>query len=177
MSRAGKRGRRSSAGSLDSNMEGSIISSPHVHQRAVSSRDGPSRGHPPVPNSSSSLLGTLFGSRRGKPPPSSSHGHPHHSGLQPPTLISHTPHHSSSAEPHPHHPQFCHAQKPPPYHHHHHYHPPHQFHQRPPFVSHAHIQHSHSAHSQHAPHHHSQLPGPVPAGGSKPKHSGISTVV
>uniref|UniRef100_A0A8C9S3F3 IQ motif and Sec7 domain ArfGEF 1 n=1 Tax=Scleropages formosus TaxID=113540 RepID=A0A8C9S3F3_SCLFO len=177
LSEAGKRGRRSSAGSLDSNMEGSIINSPHVRQRAVSSRDGAPRGHPSVPNPSSSLLGTLFGSRRGKPPSSSSHGHSHHAGLQPPTLISHTPHHSSQAESHSHHPQFCHAQKPPPYHHHHHYHPPHQYHQHPPYVPHTHVQHSHGAHSQHAPHHHSQLSGPIPTGGSKAKHSGISTVV
>uniref|UniRef100_A0A8C9RUB5 IQ motif and Sec7 domain ArfGEF 1 n=1 Tax=Scleropages formosus TaxID=113540 RepID=A0A8C9RUB5_SCLFO len=114
LSEAGKRGRRSSAGSLDSNMEGSIINSPHVRQRAVSSRDGAPRGHPSVPNPSSSLLGTLFGSRRGKPPSSSSHGHSHH------------------------------------------------YHQHPPY---------------HAPHHHSQLSGPIPTGGSKAKHSGISTVV
>ncbi|XP_064161876.1 IQ motif and SEC7 domain-containing protein 1 isoform X4 [Anguilla rostrata] len=194
LSEAGKRGRRSSAGSLDSNMEGSIISSPHMRRRATSTRECPSRGHQSIPNSSS-LLGTLFGSKRGKspaPPPQPQH----------PTLISHTPHPSTlhhsaqvetqtQAQMHTHHAQYCHVQQnPPPYHHHHHYHPPAhlQFHQGPshghahPHPQHghgAHASHSqHSSHSQHAPHHHAQQQGPAPAPSStKPKHSGISTIV
>ncbi|TRY91517.1 hypothetical protein DNTS_029482, partial [Danionella cerebrum] len=197
LSDAGKRGRRSSAGSLDSNMEGSIISSPHIRRRATSSRDCPSRQQS-IPNSSS-LLGSLFGTKRGKSPslpPQPSH--PSH-----PTLISHTPHPSNlhhtardgvtvtetQAQMHPHHAQFCHMQNPPPYHHHHHYHPPahiqhppHQYHPPPgPSSSHSHLHapHSHGPHhSQHAPLHHSQPPAPPPSTSStKSKHSGISTVV
>ncbi|KAJ8259718.1 hypothetical protein GJAV_G00172620 [Gymnothorax javanicus] len=180
LSEAGKRGRRSSAGSLDSNMEGSIISSPHTRRRATSTRECPSRGHQPIPNSSS-LLGSLFGSRRGKPP--AAPPPPQH-----PTLISHTPHPSTlhhaaqvetQAQMHAHHAQYCHMQQnPPPYHHHHHYHPPAhlQFHQS---SSHGHAhQHAHASHSQHAPHHHAPQQGPAPvAGSTKPKHSGISTIV
>uniref|UniRef100_A0A8C5HA64 IQ motif and SEC7 domain-containing protein 1-like n=1 Tax=Gouania willdenowi TaxID=441366 RepID=A0A8C5HA64_GOUWI len=132
LSDAGKRGRRSSAGSLDSNMEGSIISSPHMRRRPPSSRDCPSRYSGQSLPSSSSLLGTLFGTRRLKSPsptpPQTAH----------PTLISHSPHPTNlhhtarvEAEPplpmHSHHAQFCHmTQNPPPYHHHHHYHPPDQ---------------------------------------------------
>ncbi|XP_048109862.1 IQ motif and SEC7 domain-containing protein 1 isoform X2 [Alosa alosa] len=228
LSDAGKRGRRSSAGSLDSNMEGSIISSPHIRRRPTSSRDCPSRSsaHSSLPNSSS-LLGSLFGTKRGKSPlppqpPGPAPGHP--------TLISHTPHpsnlhhtardvpvgvvtetqaqmHAAAAA---HHGQFCHLQQqqnPPPYHHHHHYHPPahlqhtpHQYHQPPPPSSasahghpphppshppHGHAPHPphpphphHAPHSQHAPHHHGQPPATAPPPTStKPKHSGISTVV
>ncbi|CAJ0932043.1 unnamed protein product [Ranitomeya imitator] len=196
----GKRGRRSSAGSLDSNMEGSIISSPHMRRRATSTRECASRQS--LPNSSS-LLGSLFGSKRGKP---SSQGHlvagqapPQH-----PTLISHqqhpTSHHLAQAEGqtqaqvHAQHSQYCHVpQNPPPYHHHHHYHPPqhiqpHQYHphgqhsSHASYIQHPHAQHSHSghsghsAHSQHAPHHHSQ-PVPSTSTSTKPKHSGISTIV
>ncbi|XP_016420077.1 IQ motif and SEC7 domain-containing protein 1-like isoform X3 [Sinocyclocheilus rhinocerous] len=205
LSDAGKRGRRSSAGSLDSNMEGSIISSPHIRRRATSSRDCPSRQQS-IP-SSSSLLGSLFGTKRGKSPslpPQPSHtSHSAH-----PTLITHTPypsnlHHTArdgvtvtetQAQMHPHHAQLCHMQNPPPYHHPHHYQPPahiqhpsHQYHPPPgPSSSHSHSHGphghgphpSHPSHSQHAPHHHSQPPAPPPAASStKPKHSGISTVV
>nr|XP_046199216.1 IQ motif and SEC7 domain-containing protein 1-like isoform X2 [Oncorhynchus gorbuscha] len=47
LSEAGKRGRRSSAGSLDSNMEGSIINSPHIRRRATTPRsEGPPPGSP-----------------------------------------------------------------------------------------------------------------------------------
>ncbi|MED6281452.1 hypothetical protein CHARACLAT_021761 [Characodon lateralis] len=193
MSRAGKRGRRSSAGSLDSNMEGSIISSPHTRRRPTTAREGSSRGHPSIPNSAStSILGSLFGSKRGKPssqsqPPLPPPGHP--------TLISHKPHptnlhhtaqavHTVQAQLHGPHPQYCQVpQNPPPYHHHHHYHPPPhtQYHQHPAYSSHAHhhSQHGHyTQHPHHAPHpqHHSQQPGQS-HGGHKPKHSGISTVV
>ncbi|XP_033486038.1 IQ motif and SEC7 domain-containing protein 1-like isoform X2 [Epinephelus lanceolatus] len=197
LSEAGKRGRRSSAGSLDSNMEGSIISSPHTRRRATTPREGAPRGHPPIPNSAStSILGSLFGSKRGKP---SSQGHSPFPAPGQPTLISHKPHptnlHHTAQAVHPvphhgHHTQYCQVpQNPPPYHHHHHYHPPPhtQYHQHPGYGSHAHqhphSQHSHysqhphhASHSQHAPHHHSQQAGSAP-GGPKPKHSGISTVV
>ncbi|XP_031422776.1 IQ motif and SEC7 domain-containing protein 1-like isoform X3 [Clupea harengus] len=104
LSEAGKRGRRSSAGSLDSNMEGSTISSPHIRRR-VTTHECSSRGHPPAPNSSS-LLGSIFGSRRGKSSSSSSsQGHPGGPPSTHPTLISHTPHpvnlhHTAQAETH-----------------------------------------------------------------------------
>ncbi|XP_068189906.1 IQ motif and Sec7 domain ArfGEF 1a isoform X3 [Antennarius striatus] len=214
LSEAGKRGRRSSAGSLDSNLErrdaddppireacldteqrftqGSIISSPPTRQRATTPRDDPPRGRPSVPNSApTSILGSLFGSRRGKPPSQT------HSALPPPsqpTLISHKPHptnlhhtaqvaHAAQAPPHGPRPHYCQgSQKPPPYHHHHHYHPPPhaQHHQHPAYNSHPHGHYGqhprHAPHSQHAPHHHSQQGASAP-GGPKPKHSGISTVV
>ncbi|NXE01780.1 IQEC1 protein, partial [Chaetorhynchus papuensis] len=192
LSEAGKRGRRSSAGSLDSNMEGSIISSPHMRRRATSTRECPSRPHQTMPNSSSSLLGSLFGSKRGKPPPQG------HAAAQP-------PHHAEgaaaapAAAPHPHHAQFCPAQNPPPYHHHHHYHPPphgphphphgphpHQYHQH----GHGHGPHPHQYHQHghghgphhgphpaHAPHHHGPPPPAASSASAKPKHSGISTIV
>ncbi|XP_035376239.1 IQ motif and SEC7 domain-containing protein 1 isoform X2 [Electrophorus electricus] len=194
LSDAGKRGRRSSAGSLDSNMEGSIISSPHTRRRATSSRDCPSRQQS-LPTSSS-LLGSLFGAKRGKTPSLPPQApHPSH-----PTLISHTPHPSNlhhtaregvagaaetQAQIHSHHAQYCHVpQNPPPYHHHHHYHPPahaqhppHQYHAAPgapPSSS----THGHVPHPAHSQHHHGQLPTATAAPGStKPKHSGISTVV
>uniref|UniRef100_A0A5F8GLU1 IQ motif and Sec7 domain ArfGEF 1 n=1 Tax=Monodelphis domestica TaxID=13616 RepID=A0A5F8GLU1_MONDO len=215
LSEAGKRGRRSSAGSLDSNMEGSIISSPHMRRRATSTRECPSRPHQTMPNSSS-LLGSLFSSKRGKPPPQA---HPL-SGPPPPPPhppgISHQQHasHPSSshhqgpsegqtqAQVHTHHAQYCHLQQnPPPYHHHHHYHPPqhtqhaHQYHHgphgghppHPPYVAHAHPPHTHpslppshaghSAHSGHTAHHHGQQSAPPPPTSTKPKHSGISTIV
>uniref|UniRef100_A0A8C9VF19 IQ motif and Sec7 domain ArfGEF 1 n=1 Tax=Scleropages formosus TaxID=113540 RepID=A0A8C9VF19_SCLFO len=190
LSDAGKRGRRSSAGSLDSTMEGSIISSPHMRRRATSTREGAARGHQSVPNSSS-LLGTLFGSRRGKSP-SQGHAPPLPPPPPPhPTLVSHSPHPGAlhhgtqvetQAQMHGHHAQYCPAQQnPPPYHHHHHYHPPAhlQYHgQQPPYAGHSHGPHAqHPAHSQHAPHHHGQPPVPAPAPGAKPKHSGISTIV
>ncbi len=178
-------------------LQGSIISSPHIRRRATSSRDCPSRQQS-IPNSSS-LLGSLFGTKRGKSPslpPQPSH--PSH-----PTLISHIPHPTNlhhtaregvtetQAQMHPHHAQICHMQNPPPYHHLHHYHPPahiphppHQYHPPPGSSSshsHSHGPHGHGphpSHSQHAPHHHSQPPAPPPAASStKPKHSGISTVV
>ncbi|XP_023693259.2 IQ motif and SEC7 domain-containing protein 1 isoform X2 [Paramormyrops kingsleyae] len=202
LSEAGKRGRRSSAGSLDSNMEGSIISSPHVRRRATSTRECPSRSQQPaqLPNSSS-ILGTLFGgSGGGKRVKSPSQGHAPPLPPQHPTLISHTPHSSAmhhgaqvetQAQMHAHHAQFCPAQQnPPPYHHHHHYHPPAhvQYHQSQaahgPHSGHGHVAHGHTphahashAHAQHAPHHHGQQPAPPPAPSTKPKHSGISTIV
>ncbi|TDH14426.1 hypothetical protein EPR50_G00044740 [Perca flavescens] len=133
LSDAGKRGRRSSAGSLDSNIEGSIISSPHMRRRPPSSRDCPSRHSGQSLPNSSSLLGSLFGTRR----------HPPHQ-----------------------------------------YHPPPSHGPQPAYPSHPHAQHghgshsAHSAHPAHAPHHHGPPPAPSQAPSStKPKHSGISTVV
>ncbi|XP_038164679.1 IQ motif and SEC7 domain-containing protein 1 isoform X2 [Cyprinodon tularosa] len=190
LSDAGKRGRRSSAGSLDSNLEGSIISSPH--RRTPSGRDCPSRHSGYSLPSSSSLMGSLFGTRRLKSP-SPTPQLPH------PTLIAHNPHppnlHQTSREEtdtpiplHSSHAQFCHmSQNPPPYHHHHHYHPPphlqhapNQFHpapahsQQPPYQP----QHNLGGGPAQSPH----LHGPSPplsqvSGSTKPKHSGISTVV
>ncbi|XP_076423447.1 IQ motif and SEC7 domain-containing protein 1 isoform X3 [Peromyscus maniculatus bairdii] len=187
LSEAGKRGRRSSAGSLESNVEGSIISSPHMRRRATSTRECPSRPPQPVPNSSS-LLGSLFGSRRGKPPPQA------HPPSAPPPGPPHAHHPGPSEGPlHGHHAQYCHAQQnPPPYHHHHHYHPPphlqhtHQYHHgphggHPPYVAHTHshppLPTAHPGHAGHAPHHHGQPPAPPPPTSSKAKPSGISTVV
>ncbi|XP_029456678.1 IQ motif and SEC7 domain-containing protein 1 isoform X3 [Rhinatrema bivittatum] len=191
LSEAGKRGRRSSAGSLDSNMEGSIISSPHMRRRATSTRECPSRPHQAIPNSSS-LLGSLFGSKKGKP---SSQGHPIAGPSQQPqhaSVISHQQpsqhpsaiHHAGQAEGqtqaqvHAHHSQYCHMQQnPPPYHHHHHYHPPQ--HVQHPHQYHQHAQHSqHASHSQHpsymqhphTQHSHSTHP-PLPP----PPHSGHSS--
>ncbi|KAM9445231.1 IQ motif and Sec7 domain ArfGEF 1a isoform 3-T3 [Clarias gariepinus] len=145
LSETGKRGRRTSAGSLDSNMEGSIISSPpQLPRRVPSGRECPPPSPPPrphysstnPPSSSSTLLGSLFGSKRGKPPlhpalpvpassSSSSSHHPVH-----PTLISHKPHptnlhHTAQAHLEAHCSQHCSLpQNPPPYQHHHHYDPP-----------------------------------------------------
>ncbi|KAG8430284.1 hypothetical protein GDO86_018072 [Hymenochirus boettgeri] len=189
LSEAGKRGRRSSAGSLDSNMEGSIISSPHMRRRTPSSRECPSRQS--MPNSSS-LLGSLFGTKRGKPTSSSSQGHlaSGPSQQQHPTLISHQRHSTSEllgqaegqtqAQVHAQYSQYIQMQQnPPPYHHHHHYLPPQQYH-HPSHSQHAsYIQHSHPTHpphSQHAQHHHSQQV-PSSSTSTKPKHSGISTIV
>ncbi|XP_053096533.1 IQ motif and SEC7 domain-containing protein 1 isoform X3 [Pangasianodon hypophthalmus] len=164
LSETGKRGRRTSAGSLDSNMEGSIISSPpQLPRRAPSGREGPPRPHYSSTNpssSSSTLLGTLFGSKRGKPPPhpplpappsSSTSSSLHHSVH--PTLISHKPHptnlhHTSQVHMESHRSQHCSLpQNPPPYQHHHHYDPP-------PVGLWFHRQHS--GHVS-APHHHPQL--------------------
>ncbi|CAL8367630.1 unnamed protein product [Lota lota] len=185
LSDAGKRGRRGSAGSLDSNMEGSIISSPHTCHRATTLHDGAAPRddhphhqqhhqpqHPTLPNTAStSILGSLFGSKRGKPP-SQPQGHAPLPSSGQPTLISHKLHpanlHHTAQQPTPapgHHAQYCptlqqqQLQNPPPYHHHHHYHPPPhaQLHQHPPVVaaaaaaysnSHAHT-HVHPQHSHH----------------------------
>ncbi|XP_039104559.1 IQ motif and SEC7 domain-containing protein 1 isoform X3 [Hyaena hyaena] len=205
LSEAGKRGRRSSAGSLDSNVEGSIISSPHMRRRATSTRECPSRPHQTMPNSSS-LLGSLFGSKRGKPPPQA---HPPSAPPQPPPHppgLPHAPHaaaghHQAPAEGptqaqvHAHHAQYCHLQQnPPPYHHHHHHHPPqhvqhaHQYHHgphggHPPYGAHVHshppLPSAHAGHPGHghAAHHHGQPPAPPPPTSSKAKPSGISTIV
>ncbi|XP_058144582.1 IQ motif and SEC7 domain-containing protein 1 isoform X1 [Dasypus novemcinctus] len=174
LSEAGKRGRRSSAGSLESNVEGSIISSPHMRRRATSTRECPSRPHQTMPNSSS-LLGSLFGSKRGKPPPQA---HPPMAPGPPP----HPPHPQGPTEgpAHGHHGQYCLLQQtPPPYHHHHHFHPPqhvphaHPYHHGPHA---AHPPHGAHVHAGHAAHHHGQPPAPPPPS-SKAKPSGISTVV
>ncbi|XP_052511515.1 IQ motif and SEC7 domain-containing protein 1 isoform X3 [Budorcas taxicolor] len=189
LSEAGKRGRRSSAGSLESNVEGSIISSPHMRRRAASTRDCPPRPHQAMPGSSS-LLGSLFGSKRGKPPPQA------HLPPAPP------PPHPAAGHPqgpvegplsgpaHGHHAQYCHLQQnPPPYHHHHHHHPPqhfqhaHQCHHGPHGGHPAYGAHAHghpplpAGHVGHAVHHHGQPPAPPPPTSSKAKPSGISTIV
>ncbi|XP_030064173.1 IQ motif and SEC7 domain-containing protein 1 isoform X2 [Microcaecilia unicolor] len=181
LSEAGKRGRRSSAGSLDSNMEGSIISSPHMRRRATSTRECPSRSHQAIPNSSS-LLGTLFGSKKGKSSsqvsgPSQQSQHPsvmsHQQLSQHPSAIHHTgqAEGQTQAQVHAHHSQYCHMQQnPPPYHHHHHYLPPQH-------IQHPHQYHQHASHSQHpsyvqhphTQHSHATLP-PLP-----PPHSGHSS--
>ncbi|XP_039205371.1 IQ motif and SEC7 domain-containing protein 1 isoform X13 [Crotalus tigris] len=212
LSEAGKRGRRSSAGSLDSNMEGSIISSPHMRRRATSTRECPSRPHQTMPNSSS-LLGSLFGSKRGKPSQGHSASGPPLPPQHPPIMShpQHSPHPpamhhpgpaegQTQAQVHSHHSQYCHMQNPPPYHHHHHYHPPqhiqhpHQYHHGPHSQHVAHAQHSYLPHSHtpysHAPHpplppphlahpshHHAQPIAPSSSASTKPKHSGISTIV
>ncbi|XP_043563921.1 IQ motif and SEC7 domain-containing protein 1 isoform X2 [Chiloscyllium plagiosum] len=186
LSEAGKRGRRSSAGSLDSNMEGSVINSPHARRRATTSTRGecPIRPHQTLSNSSS-LLGSLFGSKRGKsssqaysaPGSSQQLQYPPHQ--QHPSVV----HHPGQTEVqtqqlHSIHSQFCHMQQtqplPPPYHHHHHYHPPQ--HAQLPHQHHQHIQHSqHTSHSQHAPYvqqhphaAHASVPTPHP---QHPTHS------
>ncbi|XP_072285234.1 IQ motif and SEC7 domain-containing protein 1-like isoform X2 [Pyxicephalus adspersus] len=118
LSDVGKRGRRNSAGSLDSTIEGSIISSPHPYQRLPAPPPPPSpeeyKAPRPVSNSSS-FLGSLFGSKRGKGPfqnmpPSSLPPHPH----TPPGIDGQSKIQALHA-------QFCHnqgalAQPPPPYH-------------------------------------------------------------
>ncbi|XP_030213152.1 IQ motif and Sec7 domain ArfGEF 1a isoform X4 [Gadus morhua] len=208
LSDAGKRGRRGSAGSLDSNMEGSIISSPHTCHRAPTLHDGAApRGdqashhhhhhhhqhqhqpqhhptqqpsQPSQPNMApASILGSLFGSKRGKPP-CAPQGHAPLPSTGQPTLISHKLHpanlHHTAQQPLPgpgHHAQYCptlqqqqqQLQNPPPYHHHHHYHPPPHA-QLPPAEAaaypnphahpHAHPQHGHhggqnSHHASHGP--------------------------
>ncbi|XP_062454629.1 IQ motif and SEC7 domain-containing protein 2 [Rhea pennata] len=109
LSDGGKRGRRNSVGSLDSTIEGSIISSPRPQPRGgPAAPPGGAEGYKaparPVSNSSS-FLGSLFGSRRGRAPPgpppgaaaaacasasassssaSSSHHHHHHHPPAPP---------------------------------------------------------------------------------------------
>ncbi|KAM5145267.1 IQ motif and SEC7 domain-containing protein 2 isoform 2-T2 [Mantella aurantiaca] len=117
LSDAGKRGRRNSAGSLDSTIEGSIISSPRPHQRLPAPPPPPPEEYKaprPVSNSSS-FLGSLFGSKRGKGPfqnlpPSSLPPHPH----TPPGIDGQSKIQALHA-------QYCHsqgalAQPPPPYH-------------------------------------------------------------
>ncbi|KAK5864139.1 hypothetical protein PBY51_001101 [Eleginops maclovinus] len=186
LSDAGKRGRRNSVGSLDSTMEGSIISSPVPHQRyqlpgcyatedfrphrpilspgsgvgggpgqqhttagtgvgGVSSSveragagvSGPGGGISSSSNnnsSSGSFLGSLFGSKRAKPPgPLIPPGPPYPAPVPPPTTGGPPPHSPSSlcqmdggpSKIQALHAQYCHVgsvQPPPPYYHHHRYH-------------------------------------------------------
>ncbi|XP_060107885.1 IQ motif and SEC7 domain-containing protein 2 isoform X3 [Heteronotia binoei] len=130
LSDAGKRGRRNSVGSLDSTIEGSIISSPRPHQRGPPPPPPEEyKPQPRPPSNSSSFLGSLFGSKRGKGPfqtppsqasaSSSSASSSHHH------LPQHHPHHSHPSLPDGSqsklqalHAQYCHgpsAQPPPPY--------------------------------------------------------------
>ncbi|XP_059189277.1 IQ motif and SEC7 domain-containing protein 2 [Centropristis striata] len=183
LSDAGKRGRRNSVGSLDSTMEGSIISSPQPHQRYTvpgvvpgcygtedfrphrpilspgsgvgggpgqqhttagtgvggvsSSVERPGAGSGPggsSNNSSGSFLGSLFGSKRAKPPgPLIPPGPPYPAPVPPPTTGGPPPHSPSSlcqmdggpSKIQALHAQYCHVgtvQPPPPYYHHHRYH-------------------------------------------------------
>ncbi|XP_044066982.1 IQ motif and SEC7 domain-containing protein 1 isoform X2 [Siniperca chuatsi] len=183
LSETGKRGRRNSVGSLDSTMEGSIISSPQPHQRypvpgvmpgcygtedfrphrpilspgtgvgggpgqqhttagtgvggVSSSVERPGAGSGPggsSNNNSGSFLGSLFGSKRAKPPgPLIPPGPPFPAPVPPPTTGGPPPHSPSSlcqldggpSKIQALHAQYCHAatvQPPPPYYHHHRYH-------------------------------------------------------
>uniref|UniRef100_A0A3B4G933 IQ motif and Sec7 domain ArfGEF 2 n=1 Tax=Pundamilia nyererei TaxID=303518 RepID=A0A3B4G933_9CICH len=178
-----KRGRRNSVGSLDSTMEGSIISSPQPHQRyplpgvlpgCYGTEDfrphrpilspgtgvggGPGQQHTTAGtgaggvsssaeragagsgpggssnNNSGSFLGSLFGSKRAKPPgPLIPPGPPYPAPVPPPTTGGPPPHSPSSlcqleggaSKLQALHAQYCHAgtvQPPPPYYHHHRYH-------------------------------------------------------
>uniref|UniRef100_A0A3Q2ZX93 IQ motif and Sec7 domain ArfGEF 2b n=1 Tax=Kryptolebias marmoratus TaxID=37003 RepID=A0A3Q2ZX93_KRYMA len=179
-----KRGRRNSVGSLDSTMEGSIISSPQPHQRytvpgvlpgcysteefrphrpilspgtgvgggpgqqhttagtgvggvsssAERSGAGSGPGGSNSSNSSGSFLGSLFGSKRAKPPgPLIPPGPPYPAPVPPPTTGGPPPHSPSSlcqldggsSKIQALHAQFCHVgtvQPPPPYYHHHRFH-------------------------------------------------------
>ncbi|KAM4562737.1 IQ motif and SEC7 domain-containing protein 1 isoform 2-T2 [Odontesthes bonariensis] len=184
LSETGKRGRRNSVGSLDSTMEGSIISSPQPHQRypvpgvlpgCYGTEDfrphrpilspgtgvggGPGQQHTTAgtgvggvsssveragagsgpggstsSNNSGSFLGSLFGSKRAKPPgPLIPPGPPYPAPVPPPTTGGPPPHSPSSlcqldggsSKIQALHAQYCHAatvQPPPPYYHHHRYH-------------------------------------------------------
>ncbi|XP_054464714.1 LOW QUALITY PROTEIN: IQ motif and SEC7 domain-containing protein 1 [Anoplopoma fimbria] len=185
LSDAGKRGRRNSVGSLDSTMEGSIISSPQPHQRYTVAGVVPGcyatedfRPHRPIlspgsgvgggpgqqhttagtgvggvsssveragagsgpggssssNNNSGSFLGSLFGSKRAKPPgPLIPPGPPYPAPVPPPTTGGPPPHSPSSlcqldggpSKIQALHAQYCHVsavQPPPPYYHHHRYH-------------------------------------------------------
>uniref|UniRef100_UPI0037E7D3E8 IQ motif and SEC7 domain-containing protein 1 isoform X2 n=1 Tax=Semicossyphus pulcher TaxID=241346 RepID=UPI0037E7D3E8 len=183
LSDTGKRGRRNSVGSLDSTMEGSIISSPQPHQRypmpgvipgcygtedfrphrpilspgtgvgggpgqqhttagtgvggVSSSVERPGAGSGPggsSNNNSGSFLGSLFGSKRAKPPgPLIPPGPPFPAPVPPPTTGGPPPHSPSSlcqmdggpSKIQALHAQYCHVgtvQPPPPYYHHHRYH-------------------------------------------------------
>ncbi|KAJ3586637.1 hypothetical protein NHX12_013033 [Muraenolepis orangiensis] len=183
LSDTGKRGRRNSVGSLDSTMEGSIISSPQPHQlytvpgvvpgcygtedyrphRPILSPGtgvggGPGQQHTTAgtgvgggpssaeragvgsgpggssSNNSGSFLGSLFGSKRAKPPgPLIPPGPPYPAPVPPPTTGGPPPHSPSSlcqldggpSKIQALHAQYCHTaavQPPPPYYHHHRYH-------------------------------------------------------
>ncbi|XP_061591222.1 IQ motif and SEC7 domain-containing protein 2 isoform X2 [Cololabis saira] len=184
LSDAGKRGRRNSVGSLDSTMEGSIISSPQPHQRypvpgvlpgCYGTEDfrthrpilspgtgvggGPGQKHTTAGtgaggvsssaeragagsgpggstsnNNSGSFLGSLFGSKRAKPPgPLIPPGPPYPAPIPPLTTGGPPPHSPSSlcqlegaaSKIQALHAQYCHmggVQPPPPYYHHHRYH-------------------------------------------------------
>ncbi|XP_068599567.1 IQ motif and SEC7 domain-containing protein 1-like [Brachionichthys hirsutus] len=186
LSETGKRGRRNSVGSLDSTMEGSIVSSPQPRQRytapvgmpgcygtedfrphrpvlspgtgmgggpgqqhttagtgvgGVSSSveragaaSGPGGGSSSSNNNSSSFLGSLFGSKRTKPPGPLIPPGPLFPAPVPPLTTGGPPPHSPSSlcqmdggpsKIQALHAQYCHAgvvQPPPPYYHHHRYH-------------------------------------------------------
>uniref|UniRef100_A0A096M3K1 IQ motif and Sec7 domain ArfGEF 2 n=1 Tax=Poecilia formosa TaxID=48698 RepID=A0A096M3K1_POEFO len=176
LSDTGKRGRRNSVGSLDSTMEGSIISSPQPHQRYPMPERPGAGGGPGGSNSSNnsgSFLGSLFGSKRAKPPgPLIPPGPPYPAPVPPLTTGGAPPHSPSSlcqldggaSKIQALHAQFCHVgtiQPPPPYYHHHRFHvqpappplqgvPPHTLQRGPlpcrPPVGPPHVQHPQLAH-------------------------------
>ncbi|XP_051789750.1 IQ motif and SEC7 domain-containing protein 1 isoform X2 [Erpetoichthys calabaricus] len=116
LSDAGKRGRRNSVGSLDSTIEGSIISSPRPHQRLPMGSPGcyatddyrlhrqvmagggsaPLGGGGVTNSSSGSFLGSLFGNKRSKPGPIIPPG-PHYPAPVPPPTTGGPPPHSPSS--------------------------------------------------------------------------------
>uniref|UniRef100_A0A674MXV7 IQ motif and Sec7 domain ArfGEF 2 n=1 Tax=Takifugu rubripes TaxID=31033 RepID=A0A674MXV7_TAKRU len=126
LSDTGKHGRRNSVGSLDSTME--VISS-SVERAGAGSNPGGSSS-----NNSSSFLGSLFGSKRAKPPgPLIPPGPPFPAPVPPPTSGGPPPHSPSSlcqmdggpSKIQALHAQYCHTgavQPPPPYYHHHRFH-------------------------------------------------------
>ncbi|XP_067408212.1 IQ motif and SEC7 domain-containing protein 2 [Emydura macquarii macquarii] len=113
LSDAGKRGRRNSVGSLDSTIEGSIISSPHPHQRMPPPPPPEDyKAQPrPISNSSSSFLGSLFGSKRGRAPFPLPPGQAMASSPHPPHPLSPPPEGPSKLQAL--HAQYCHVAPPP----------------------------------------------------------------
>ncbi|XP_035238194.1 IQ motif and SEC7 domain-containing protein 1-like [Anguilla anguilla] len=151
LTETGKRGRRNSVGSLDSTIEGSIISSPRPHQRlpmagVVSGAYGAEdfRPHRPIlspgvgvgggPGQQHSPAGPAGGGGGGVGGGAVCSGPPYPAPVPPPTTGGPPPHSPSSlsqseggvpSKIQALHAQYCHAsgvQAPPPYHHHHRYH-------------------------------------------------------
>ncbi|XP_028308328.1 IQ motif and SEC7 domain-containing protein 1-like [Gouania willdenowi] len=148
LTETGRRGRRNSVGSLDSTMDGSIISNPHPPLQCPLPMTSPPSAAQRTLRSAplggirggSARVGKLFGSRRGKIPVPLNMNPPHsHMTMTPPPqsplLISSPPNYPAPAPPLPYPSSTCPspsdlgggtcAQKqspPPPYHHHHRYH-------------------------------------------------------
>ncbi|XP_044856259.1 IQ motif and SEC7 domain-containing protein 2 isoform X1 [Mauremys mutica] len=113
LSDAGKRGRRNSVGSLDSTIEGSIISSPRPHQRMPPPPPLEEYKAQPRPiSNSSSFLGSLFGSRRGRVPFPLPPGQASAPSAHPPYPLPLSPDGPSKLQAL--HAQYCHV-APPPY--------------------------------------------------------------
>ncbi|KAI5614018.1 IQ motif and SEC7 domain-containing protein 2 isoform X6, partial [Silurus asotus] len=186
LSDTGKRGRRNSAGSLDSTIEGSIINSPRPHQRLPMGGALPScygledyRPHRPILSpgigvggggSSGSFLGSLFGSKRARPPaPLIPPGPPYPAPVAPPTTGGPPPPSPSSlsqsdlggpSKIQALHAQYCHnniGPPPPPYH----QHQNHRYHVQPSVVSHPHVMH-HTLQRSSLPRRGSPLPSHAP---------------